>query len=232
LLISRDVEQMKGSSGLSAAADVGKNPIAAMKEFTGSIENFAAVVGGPLMGPAAKALDSLAHSIEDFTSRVQKVKGFWPSADEQKTYHAFSGPSPDAAIRDWDAQRLGAPGAAGPGGWSLLPQSDRPPARPMEVPQSWTPAGTIAAGEPMQLPGAQPASPVGTKLEPYHQVTVAGQAELQQSLNVTITLDPEIRAMIASSRQSASVTIPLAGGGTGRMDSDAGPTRSGGVGSM
>src|ERR1700677_1955383 len=234
-LINRDVAQMKAASGMGAAADIGNNPVAAMKEFTGSIETFAAVAGGPMMAPAAKALDSLAHSIEDFTSRLEKTQGFWPSADDLKNkYPALAGPSPDEAIRDWDAQRLGAPGvsgaggwdtsfgrpwtpgAAGPGGWSLLPQSDRPPARPMEVPQSWTPAGTIAAGAPMQLPGAQPASPVGTKLEPYHQVIVAGQAELQQSLNVTITLDPEIRALIASSRQSASVTIPLAGGGTGR----------------
>src|SRR6202453_1086780 len=229
LLISRDVEQMKGSSGLSAAADVGKNPIAAMKGFTGSIENFAAVVGGPLMGPAAKALDSLAHSIEDFTSRVQKVKGFWPSADEQKTYHAFSGPSPDAAIAAlYTDRRPLSPGGPGPSGWDLLnewkhPSDGTPPAAAMPehhwgpwhaggsppgpiLPQSWTPSGVSLRG------GADNAKLAAASAMP---VNISGQAELQQSLNITITLDPEIRAMIASSRQSASVTIPLIGGGTG-----------------
>src|ERR1700677_2103975 len=209
LLISRDVEQMKGSSGLSAAADVGKNPIAAMKEFTGSIENFAAVVGGPLMGPAAKALDSLAHSIEDFTSRVQKVKGFWPSADEQKTYHAFSGPSPDAAIAAlYTDRRPLSPGGPGPSGWDLLnewrhPSDGTPPAAAMPeehhwgpwhaggsqpgpiLPQSWTPSGVSLRG------GADNAKLAAASAMP---VNISGQAELQQSLNVTITLDPEIRA--------------------------------------
>jgi hypothetical protein len=61
-------------------------------------------------------------------------------------------------------------------------------------------------------------------------VNVSGQAELQQTLNITIQLDPEIRAQIMAAR-SASVTIPLIGGGSGRMDSDAGPHRSG-IGSM
>jgi hypothetical protein len=244
-LINRDVQQMKGASGMGAAADVGKNPVAAMKEFTGSIENFAAVVGGPLMGPAAKALDALARSIEDFTSRVQ---GLWPSGDDLKNA-PFGGPSPDAAIRDWDAQRLGAPGvsgpggwdtsfgrpwtpgAAGPGGWSLLPQSDRPPAGPMELPQAWTPAGTIAAGAPMRLPGAMPASPVGTKLEPYHQVNVSGQAQVDHTVRVEVTLDPDLRAKIDQVLNNQSFTVPLIGGGGGRMDSDAGPHR-GGIGSM
>jgi hypothetical protein len=91
------------------------------------------------------------------------------------------------------------------------------------LPQSWTPSGVSLRG------GADNAKLAAASAMP---VNISGQAELQQSLNVTITLDPEIRAMIASSRQSASVTIPLIGGGTGRMDSDAGPTRSGGVGSM
>jgi hypothetical protein len=244
-LINRDVRQMKDASGIGAAADIGKNPIAAMKEFTGSISNFAAVAGGPLMAPAAKALDALAHSIEDFTSRVQKVKGFWPSADDQKTYHAFSGPSPDAAIADFFADRRPlSPGGPGAGGWDLLnewrhPSDGTPPAAAMPehhwgpwhaggspsgplMPKSWTPSGTALSG------GADNAKLAAASAMP---VNISGQAELQQTLNITIQLDPEIRAQIAAAR-SASVTIPLAGGGSGRMDSDAGPHRAGGVGSM
>jgi hypothetical protein len=66
-LIARDTAQMKGASGMGAAADVGKNPVAAMAELTASISNFGAVVGSPMMAGAAKALDSLARAIGTFT---------------------------------------------------------------------------------------------------------------------------------------------------------------------
>jgi hypothetical protein len=247
LLISRDVEQMKGSSGLSAAADVGKNPIAAMKEFTGSIENFAAVVGGPLMGPAAKALDSLAHSIEDFTSRVQKVKGFWPSADEQKTYHAFSGPSPEAAIAAlYTDRRPLSPGGPGPSGWDLLnewqhPSDGTPPAAAMPeehhwgpwhaggtpsgpiMPKSWTPTGTALSG------GADNAKLAAAAAM---RVNVSGQAQVDHTVHVDVSLEPGLMAKINQVISNLGFTVPLIGGGTGRMDSDAGPTRTGGIGHM
>jgi hypothetical protein len=89
------------------------------------------------------------------------------------------------------------------------------------MPKSWTPSGVSLSG------GADNAKLAAAAAMP---VNVQGQAELQQTLNITIQLDPEIRAQIMAAR-SASVTIPLIGGGSGRMDSDAGPHRSG-IGSM
>src|ERR1700677_3727470 len=243
-LINRDVAQMKGASGMGAAADVGKNPIAAMKEFTGSIENFAAVVGGPLMAPAAEALDSLAHSIEDFTSRVKKVKGFLPSGDDLKNkYPALAGPSPDEAIRDWDAQRLGAPGGPGPSGWDLLnewkhPSDGTPPAAAMPEEHHWGPwhEGGTAAGQIIRGPyeGRDPRSPserVNGAYYPPRDVTVSGQAQVDHTVHVEVTLDPDLRAKIDQVLNNQSFTVPLIGGGGGRMDSDAGPHR-GGIGSM
>jgi len=90
-------------------------------------------------------------------------------------------------------------------------------------PHAWTPTGVALSG------GADNAKLAAASAMP---VNVQGQAELNQTLSVNITLDPEIRAQIAAARQSAGVTIPLIGGGAGRMDSDAGPTRTGGIGSM
>jgi hypothetical protein len=237
LLISRDVQQMKGASGMGAAADVGKNPIAAMKEFTGSIENFAAVVGGPLMAPAAKALDALAHSIEDFTSRLQKTQGWLPSADDLKNA-PFGGPSPDAAIAALYADRRPlSPGGPGPSGWDVL--------------NEW------AAGAPMQLPGATPATPVGAMpFAPIHgrdprspqsgpyayyptkspaaEVSVSGAATVDQTLNVRIDPSPWFKAIVDQALQNSQTLVPLIGNGTGAMDSDAGPHRSGpaGIGRM
>jgi hypothetical protein len=63
-LIKRDSAQMDRVAGRDEnAAAVGRSPAAAMAEFTGAVTSFASVVGGPLMAPAAKILDALAHSL-------------------------------------------------------------------------------------------------------------------------------------------------------------------------
>jgi hypothetical protein len=235
LLIGRDVQQMKGASGMAAAADIGQNPVAAMKELTGAITNFGAVLASPMMGDAARSLDSLARSIAGFTEGVNK---------ENKA-QAEGLPSPAGEDERRRMNRLVFGEDTNEGGLDVLkrklgwgPSDGTPPAAAMPEEHHWGPwhAGGTPSGPIVPSLGRDPRSP---QSGPYsytpkgsEAISVSGQAELQQSLNVTITLDPEIRAMIASSRQSASVTIPLIGGGAGRMDSDAGPTRSGGVGSM
>jgi hypothetical protein len=70
LLVDRDMAALGKASGLGAADDLTKSPAAAFEEFKNSFTNFASVVGGPLMAPAAKALDSMAHSIESFTAAL------------------------------------------------------------------------------------------------------------------------------------------------------------------
>jgi hypothetical protein len=70
----------------------------------------------------------------------------------------------------------------------------------------------------------QPAAPAS--------VTVNGQAQVEHTLNVNITLDPALRGEIDQVRNGQAFTVPLIGGGSGRMDSDAGPHRVGGVGHM
>jgi hypothetical protein len=42
-----------------------------------------------------------------------------------------------------------------------------------------------------------------------------------------VTLDPELRAKIDQLTNTQEFTVPLLGGGTGRMDGDAGPHRAG-----
>jgi hypothetical protein len=236
LLISRDVQQMKGASGLGAAADVGKNPIAAMKEFTGSIENFASVVGGPLMAPAAKALDALAHGIESLTKALangtlvgdvkEDVKQARIKAiEEQAKRPPQSGDATNAFLDEVFGIKHPFVPPSRP--FSPTPEhhwgpwhAGGTPSGPI-MPKSWTPSGVSLSG------GADNAKLAAAAAMP---VNISGQAELQQTLNITIQLDPEIRAQIMAAR-SASVTIPLIGGGSGRMDSDAGPHRSG-IGSM
>jgi hypothetical protein len=106
-------------------------------------------------------------------------------------------------------------------------------------------------GAPMALPGASPASPIGTPLSLYRplqgrdvhspstgpfsyypaeggkEVSVSGEARIDHEITVRIEPSPLLTAIVDQSRQKMETTIPLIGGGSGRMDSDAGPTRVG-----
>ena len=111
-----------------------------------------------------------------------------------------------------------------------------------------------AAAAPMQLPGATPANPVGTmpyfpthgrdphspQAGPYSyyppkgagEITVNGQAQVQHEVTVNINPSPLLTAIVEQARNALDFTVPLIGGGTGAMDSDAGPHRAGGIGKM
>ena len=64
LLIARDTAQMRNASGNAAAEDIGRNPVAAFAQLTGSLSNFAAVVSDPALKAAGPAMADLAHGIE------------------------------------------------------------------------------------------------------------------------------------------------------------------------
>jgi hypothetical protein len=63
-------------------------------------------------------------------------------------------------------------------------------------------------------------------------VTVNGQAQVDHEITVRIEASPLLQAIVDQARQQSETTVPLIGGGTGAMDSDAGPHRSGGIGRM
>ena len=112
-------------------------------------------------------------------------------------------------------------------------------------------------GAPMQLPGAMPASPIGAPLglyraatlagrdvhspatgpyayyPPQQAVSVTGQAQVDHTvrLDIHVDLSPELRAKIDQiANDSHEYIVPLLGGGTGQMDTDAAPHRRGGIG--
>jgi hypothetical protein len=112
-----------------------------------------------------------------------------------------------------------------------------------------------AAGAPMQLPGATPATPAGVmpylpthgrdvhspQSGPYAyyptksaEVSVSGQADINQQLTIRVEPSSWFKAMVDAALQNSQTLVPLIGNGTGAMDSDAGPHRSGpaGIGRM
>jgi hypothetical protein len=62
-------------------------------------------------------------------------------------------------------------------------------------------------------------------------VTVNGQAQVDHEITVRIEASPLLQAIVDQARQQSETTVPLIGGGSGRMDSDAAAHRAGGIGS-
>jgi hypothetical protein len=116
---------------------------------------------------------------------------------------------------------------------------------------NWIKSWISGPGAPMALPGATAASPVGTPLSLYRplqgrdvhspstgpfsyypaeggkEVTVSGEARVDHEIVVRVEPSPLFTAIVDQARQQSETVIPLVGGGSGRMDSDAGPTRVG-----
>jgi hypothetical protein len=61
-------------------------------------------------------------------------------------------------------------------------------------------------------------------------VSVSGAARIDQQLTVRIEPWPLLNAIVDQARQQSETTVPLLGGGSGRMDSDAAPNRARGIG--
>jgi hypothetical protein len=79
----------------------------------------------------------------------------------------------------------------------------------------------------LSMPSAGAQQPPGPQ-----EVNVSGQAEVEHTIHVDVTLDPDLRAKIDRVVNTLGFTVPLLGGGNGRIDSDAAPHRIGGVGHM
>jgi hypothetical protein len=77
-----------------------------------------------------------------------------------------------------------------------------------------------------QAPQAQPQQPQGPQA-----VNVSGEAQVQHEITVRIEPSPLLTAIVDQARQNSQTLVPLIGGGSGAMDSDAAPHRAGGIGS-
>ena len=64
------------------------------------------------------------------------------------------------------------------------------------------------------------------------EISVSGQAHVDHEVTVRIEASPLLTAIVEQARAAIDFTVPLIGGGSGRMDSDAGPHRVVGIGRM
>ena len=98
--------------------------------------------------------------------------------------------------------------------------------------------GSSGPGATLGHVGRDPRSP--STWQAYYpaqatSVSVSGQARVDQTVHMDVHVDvePGLRARIdAAAGAATEFEVPLIGGGTGRIDSDATPHRRGGIGRM
>jgi hypothetical protein len=101
------------------------------------------------------------------------------------------------------------------------------------------PAINVSEQAPPVAPGRDPRSPPNGPYAYYpaqpqgqQAIKVSGEAQVEHTIHLEVTLDPALRAQLDQATNSQDFTVPLIGGGAGRMDSDAAPHRVGGIGAM
>jgi uncharacterized protein YoxC len=77
-LIERDIGQLQRASGIEAADRLGENPVAAFKELTDALSNFASVLAGPAISAVGPLLDKLAHGIASFSATIEGLEKAHP----------------------------------------------------------------------------------------------------------------------------------------------------------
>jgi hypothetical protein len=242
--IEKDTALLARAQGLSAAdLAIHQDPGLAWQGLKSSIDSLVGTTGESVR--AADLLTQAAQALSRYTEGLTKesaaqAKGAPSPGTEETNRHinrlVFGEDSAESGL-DLIKEKLG---------WLMHPSQWVGPSEPTAPASGAFPIAHIPTGRDPRSPSTgtnayfPPSAPVQTlTLAPREQqpqgqqaVTVQGQAQVDHTVHVEVTLDPDLRAKIDQVVNSQAFTVPLIGDGSGRMDSDAGPHRAGGIGSM
>jgi hypothetical protein len=250
--IEKDTALLANAKGLSAADQaIREDPGLAWTGLKSSIDSLVGATGESVKfaGAVTDAAQAISRFTEGLTRETQAQAKGAPSPageDERRRLNRlmFGEDSTEGGL-DLIKQKLG---------WLMHPSEWMP--KPPEDPGQAARERQFHALNPTGLPGQNvppvpPASLIalppipGRDVHspslgehayyppaPPQSVNVTGQATVEHTVRVEVTLDPDLRAKIDQVANGQEFTVPLIGDGSGRMDSDAGPHRSGGIGAM
>jgi hypothetical protein len=207
--IAKDTAWLDKAQGLSAAdMAIRRDPGLAWQGLKSSVDSLVGTTGESIRaaGLLTEAAQALSRYTEGLTKETQaQVHGAPSPAGEEERRRLnrliFGEDSPEGGL-DILKRKLWGGGGAPP----IVPApSGRDVHSPSVGPYAYHPAA----------PGS---------------VSVSGAATVDHTVHVEVTLDPDLRAKIDQISLSQNFTVPLIGDGAGRMDSDAGSHRSGGIG--
>jgi hypothetical protein len=88
----------------------------------------------------------------------------------------------------------------------------------------------VPLGRDVRSPSVGPYAYHPAQSAPPQAVSVSGQAQVDHTIHLDVMLDPALRAKIDQILNALQFTVPMIGDGAGRMDSDGGSHRTGGIG--
>jgi hypothetical protein len=230
------------------------NPVASLAELTGSLSNFAAVLTSPAMRGASAAIDSLSRAIGAFTAGLTKeteaqAKGAPSPASEETNRHLnklILGEDTSEGAIDIMERRMG--GEPGESVWDVVKRRFGWLNQPSGLSEARSTTSLLNAGyrgSDLDQEMAREHARAVSRWQPSFRgasdwesragalnMTVSGQAQVEQTLTVRIEPSALLTAIVDQARQQSETTVPLIGGGSGRMDSDAGSHRGPGIGKM
>ena len=98
---------------------------------------------------------------------------------------------------------------------------------PAALRQDRMPISLLCAGRRQPPREQQPQGPRPQPQQPHAPASGTVTAQVDHTVHVEVTLDPDLRAKIDQVVNSQAFTVPLIGDGSGRMDSDAGAASRG-----
>jgi hypothetical protein len=241
--IEKDTALLKNAAGLSAADKaLHEDPGLAWTGVKNSISGLIGAVGESIesagvMTNVAQWISGITEDVTKETAAKAKGEGWLARAHLDAMAKGSlwtAGYRDDELGRELDREHARATASTGrSAGSSTGPSAYFPPSGEFVVPahpaftgaSDWESKAKGLTLAP-QAPQAQPQPPQGPQA-----VTVSGEAQVEHTVHVDVSLEPGLMAKINQVVNSLGFTVPLIGGGTGRMDSDAGPHR-GGIGSM
>jgi hypothetical protein len=216
--IEKDTALLANAKGLSAADQaIREDPGLAWEGLKNSVDSLVGTTGEGIK--AAGLLTQAAQDLSQFTAGLNKemqaqAKGAPSPASEETNRHlnrlVFGEDTNEGAL-DIIKRKFG---------WLAHP-SEWFGGTPLTAPGAPTPGG----GRDVHSPSTGPYSyfPAGNPAS----VNVSGQAQVDHQVTITINPSPLLQAIVDQARQQTDFTVPLIGGGNGRMDSDAAPHRGG-----
>jgi hypothetical protein len=232
--IGKDTALLANAPGLSAAdMAIHQDPGLAWQGLKSSIDSLVGTTGesvraADLLTQAAQALSRYNEGLTKESAAQAKGEPSPGGEDERRRLNRlFFGEDSAEGGLDLIQKKLG---------WLMHPSQWLGPSEPTAPTSGAFPVAHIPMGRDPRSPSTGPNAyfpPQGPQQPQGPQaVSVSGQAQVEHTMHLEVTLDPDLRAKIDRIDNSLDFTVPLIGGGTGRMDSDAGPHRAGGIGSM
>ncbi len=205
---------LQGVAGTAGADPMLETAAGGTRSLATQLQNYSGIAAQPIMTGVGEVTAAAARALGRFNELfAQSMKATPPEEDARLAIKADIQEMKRRAVEERFPSMFAAP---------TIEDVMRPPSR-HTLGESYRMQNEIA-GDREAARGAAlmalPAAPAGPR-----SVSVNGSAQVEQTINLHITLDPAIQAQLDQITSGMDFSVPLGSAPTGRMDNDAAPSR-------